>query len=657
MKAPLPEDEEHRLAVLREYEILDTPPEVAFDGLTQLAAHICQTPMALVSLIDQDRQWFKAQVGLSASETPRDMAFCAHAILRPDELMEVRDATQDDRFAGNPLVTGDPHIRYYAGAPLVAHDNQPLGTLCVIDRQPRKLTPAQLEALQTLSRHVVAQLELRRQAKRLAVEVEEKQRFAEQLSEQNAQLTRSEQETGRLLELAEKSRNALLSVLEDEQRLGKELRRWADAFENCAQGILIGTPGDAGIFACNQAFASLHGSAPEDIRHRPLLSLFRPGDRESVGERIVQANAEGQARFELPMVRADGSTFEAQVDLVSVRETDGAPLYWVVTIQNVTDRKLADLMLARTNRALKLMSACNEALVRAEDEQGLLSEVCRLAVEIGGYRMAWVGFAMADENKSIRPMAWAGHEDDYLSAIRLSWAEGSSSGQGPAARCIRTGETVVCEDLTSPDARFFWKDEALKRGYAGLVCLPLHEENRVYGVLALYAADVQQVGADEVKLLVEMAEDLAFGIRHIRSFQDRQRLQDVVLKVSQAVSAGHGEDFFQSVTRHMVEALEADGGMVGRLAQHDTKTVETRALFMDGVFEDNLSYPLVGTPCEGVSLGYTSLYEKELQGQFPSDSWLRQKGLEAYAGIPLLDTRHQVCGIMSVFFRRPLAQA
>lgn len=91
---------------------------------------------------------------------------------------------------------------------------------------------------------------------------------AEQLSEQNAQLTRSEQETGRLLELAEKSRNALLSVLEDEQRLGKELRRWADAFENCAQGILIGTPGDAGIFACNQAFASLHGSAPEDIRHR-----------------------------------------------------------------------------------------------------------------------------------------------------------------------------------------------------------------------------------------------------------------------------------------------------------------------------------------------------------------------------------------------------
>lgn len=154
-------DESSRLETLRLYRILDTAAERAFDELAELAAAICEAPISLISLVDDQRQWFKARVGLEVEETPRCIAFCAHAI-EGDDVMVVADATRDPRFADNPLVAGDPHIRLYAGAPLVVADGHRLGTLCVIDRRPRTLTPAQIQGLAVLSRAVVTQLELRR---------------------------------------------------------------------------------------------------------------------------------------------------------------------------------------------------------------------------------------------------------------------------------------------------------------------------------------------------------------------------------------------------------------------------------------------------------------------------------------------------------------
>lgn len=158
--------EAERLNALQLYRVLDTATEKAFDDLTRLASTICEVPIGLVSLVDKDRQWFKSRVGLEATETPRDQAFCAHAI-EFDEVMIVEDAHADPRFAENPLVTGDPHIRFYAGAPLTVAKDVRLGTLCVIDRKPRRLTSAQLRALEVLRDAVVTQLELRRAAEDL----------------------------------------------------------------------------------------------------------------------------------------------------------------------------------------------------------------------------------------------------------------------------------------------------------------------------------------------------------------------------------------------------------------------------------------------------------------------------------------------------------
>ena len=160
-------DETARVATLHKLAILDTLPEQSFDDITLLAAQICAAPIALVSLVDTARQWFKSRHGLDAVETPRDIAFCSHAILKPDQIFVVPDATQDPRFAHNPLVTGDPSIRFYAGAPLVMPDGHALGTLCVIDRQWREITEAQKAALAALGRQVVAQLILREALKEL----------------------------------------------------------------------------------------------------------------------------------------------------------------------------------------------------------------------------------------------------------------------------------------------------------------------------------------------------------------------------------------------------------------------------------------------------------------------------------------------------------
>jgi two-component system, NtrC family, sensor kinase len=169
--ASAPADEAGRLQALRQYHLLDTLPEAVFDDLTFIASQICDTPIALVSLIDQDRQWFKSRVGLDATETPRDMAFCAHAILEPEKIFQIADASQDPRFDTNPLVIGGPEIRFYAGVPLVTPEGHAVGTLCAIDRKPRVLSDAQLRSLQALAREITVQLELRRTIATLQAEL------------------------------------------------------------------------------------------------------------------------------------------------------------------------------------------------------------------------------------------------------------------------------------------------------------------------------------------------------------------------------------------------------------------------------------------------------------------------------------------------------
>ena len=169
-------NEEDRLAELLKFEVLDSEDERCFDELTELASTICNTPISLISLIDSHRQWFKSRVGLDATETPKDMAFCAHAILQ-EEVFEIPNALEDERFADNPLVTGSPDIRFYAGKPLVTSCGLPIGTLCVIDKKPNLLSAEQKKALDILAKQVISQLELRLHTRKMQRMNKEREQF------------------------------------------------------------------------------------------------------------------------------------------------------------------------------------------------------------------------------------------------------------------------------------------------------------------------------------------------------------------------------------------------------------------------------------------------------------------------------------------------
>lgn len=188
MIAPdIPADEGARLDVLHGLHILDTAPERAYDDLLRIAAAICHVPMGSISLIDTQRQWFKSRVGLDSVQTPRETAFCAHAILDPGRTLVVEDARQDARFRDNPYVLQAPNIRFYAGAPLVV-DGQPIGTLCVMDDEPRRLTAEQVEALEALSRQASLLLDLRRLGSALNLQLAERAWYENQLRAQQVEL-------------------------------------------------------------------------------------------------------------------------------------------------------------------------------------------------------------------------------------------------------------------------------------------------------------------------------------------------------------------------------------------------------------------------------------------------------------------------------------
>ena len=285
------------------------------------------------------------------------------------------------------------------------------------------------------------------------------------------------------------------------------------------------------------AYETLWHRRPEELYAEPdsYRESIHPDDREAEAQ-TKHRQATGVATdLEYRIVRPDGEVRWIRDRSYPVLNEAGSVERIVGTARDVTGRKRADRELARTNRALQMLSRCNQALTRIDDEAELLLQVCSLAVEVGGYRMAWVGFAQDDAARSIEPMAHAGHEAGYLSRVRLTWDAGQPTGRGPAGQTIRSGQPCVSEDITQGDNQFFWSEIATECGYRSAVFLPLRDASHTFGLLGLYSDSVEKLAGDEIKLLQDMADNLAFGIGSLRTRLERQRSEDAARQASAQV--------------------------------------------------------------------------------------------------------------------------
>jgi PAS domain S-box-containing protein len=300
MKAPLPANETERLAALHAYQLMDTPAEQAFDDFARLASQLCATPVALLTLIDEDRQWFKARVGLDVPETPRDLAFCAHSILH-EGVTEVPDTTRDARFADNVFVTAEPRIRFYAGAPVVTPDGFPLGTLCVLDSVPRELTPEQRAGLEALSRQVMVQLELRRHARAMAEEMEMR-REAEARAQRMAGRMRAVAATAAAV-IGAPSREALRDVLEEACRSILSCDAFFMMTYDPAAHAFVGVGGyDAGVFSQPATVPAAGTPAERVVRERRSLVTLSADDPAAHGATLAGSGRRSQSVIRTPIL-------------------------------------------------------------------------------------------------------------------------------------------------------------------------------------------------------------------------------------------------------------------------------------------------------------------------------------------------------------------
>lgn len=298
MKSPTPSFEQQRLEALHLLEVLDTPPEVALDRITRLVAQVLNVPIALISLVDQDRQWFKSRVGLEAVELPRELAFCAHAILEATELV-VPDAIEDARFCNSQLVTGDPHVRFYAGVPIRTSQGFAVGTLCAIDARPRILTPDELSILHDLAEIVSREMQLR----------------------ENLMLTR-----------IQKNRSeAMFQASEAGYR---------SMFELASVGIALVAP-DGGWISVNAALCDVLGYAPDELQHLTFQDITHHDDLDSDLEMLHQLSV-GQInsyQMEKRYLRKNGSAVWVNLSVTKKLSEAGELEYFISIIQNIQARK------------------------------------------------------------------------------------------------------------------------------------------------------------------------------------------------------------------------------------------------------------------------------------------------------------------------------
>ena len=415
----------------------------------------------------------------------------------------------------------------------------------------------------------------------------------------------------------------LVRLAIERHRTSEALRRSKEKFKSAAAAT-----NDAvwdwdilnGSLWWNEGFSKLFGFAGDGSGPtiQGWAERIHPEDRDRVTQSLVAAST-GTNRhweYEYRFMRNDGTMAHVIDQAEVIFDDNGKAVRMIGGMSDVTARRETEHELKTLNRALEMLGSCNRVLIRAEDETQLLNDICTIATDVGGYRTAWVGFAGKGDDKPIVPVAASGDKDGYTDAIRLSFSETDPTGNGPGGKTIRSGKPVICEDIRSEPEEFFWKEEALKRGYRSLVCLPLKDGGHCFGFISLLSENVNAIGTDEQKLLRELADNVAFGVSALRGSARQRIMQETIVKVAQTVSDSTGRQFYEVLARNMVSALGAFSGVIGRI-NRDEDTVTTLAYVNGQTLQENVTYDLKGTPCAEVRSKSVCIFEDDVPTAFP----------------------------------------
>jgi PAS domain S-box-containing protein len=496
MKTPVPASERERLRVLREYQVLDTEPERSFDDIAALAATLCATPAALISFVDESRQWFKAGHGLSLTGSHRDLSICAHAIAGADVFV-VPDATADPRFADNPLVTAPPHIRFYAGAPLTSPDGLAVGTLAVIDFVPRQVSPRQAEGLRMLARQVVAQLELRRLAARSLARAAAAEVDAEAAAERHRAIVDS-------------ALDAIVTI--DGEGRVTEFNPAAEQLFGYERAAAIGHP-----------MAEL--IIPPEYRERHAHGLARylaTGDTVVLGRRI-----------EVTAMRRDGSQFPAELTIQRLGRR--APVIFAGFIRDITAQRQLTTALQKSARQYKRQREALTGLIQDERmyHSDLLEALRRItrtvAVTQGVARVSiW---QYLEERASIRCL------DLYELATNQhsQGAELSASAVPAYFEAMSDSEVIVANDARhDPRTREFASGYLLPLGITSMLDARIHVRGALHGVLCLeHVGEARQWTPEEQTFAVAAANLVSLAMEG----DARQQAQDALMAKTEILTA------------------------------------------------------------------------------------------------------------------------
>ncbi len=515
----LSETETRRQDALARYEVVDTPAEEGFNRFVHIAAQALGMPIALVSFIASDRQWAKARHGIDLEWSLREHAFCDHTI-RSDSVFIINDARQDERFRDNPQVVGPPHVRFYAGAPIITADGYRIGAMCVLSTEPcTGFDAGKQRLLSDLAQSVMTELELRR-AHREQSKIVADLAFWNRVSDAIASSPDFDTALDHTLSsCAERTGAALcfLTAYHPTQGMIEYVKGHLDPFGGL-RGLDVSKWSGAYPVGYLSFGASLAGGLVSDsgplretdpVHDFPLLhDLVRAGIRRQ----LVYPFDLAERRFGLVL------DFETPVidDAMGclVREFIGRLIPLLMG-------RLREDALENANRTLRMIHASSDAFAQADTPDALFTLACKLAVDVGLYDTCWIGLAQDDAARSIRIVASAGQDRDYVRQLRLSWAD-TPAGRGPSGTSIREGRIAGWSDIRIDPRYEPWRDKAAAAGFRASVSIPFRTAGKpAIGTFTLYSANPIAFGEEERRLLEELTTNLTKALQDIATRQER----------------------------------------------------------------------------------------------------------------------------------------